>query len=38
VHTMLPGLALDVALPSLELLARRVAPALRELAATATAP
>jgi alkanesulfonate monooxygenase SsuD/methylene tetrahydromethanopterin reductase-like flavin-dependent oxidoreductase (luciferase family) len=37
VHTMLPGLALDVALPSLELFAGRVAPALRELAATATA-
>jgi hypothetical protein len=34
---MLPGLPLDTALPSLELFARRVAPALRTLAMTATA-
>jgi hypothetical protein len=34
---MLPGLPLDVALPSLELFARRIAPALRELGAPAAA-
>jgi alkanesulfonate monooxygenase SsuD/methylene tetrahydromethanopterin reductase-like flavin-dependent oxidoreductase (luciferase family) len=37
VHTMLPGLPLDIALPSLELFAERVAPALRELTVSATA-
>jgi alkanesulfonate monooxygenase SsuD/methylene tetrahydromethanopterin reductase-like flavin-dependent oxidoreductase (luciferase family) len=37
VHTMLPGLPLDTALPSLELFAQRVAPGLRALGMTATA-